>query len=113
MSIAAPSTISQDNYMVLQGEAYLPCSSTSPCKFHWDSSGRVPLGLDSHHNHPPLVHWIVINLSIHHRRCRLVHEGFLLNEELGCPYAPFLTKIVFECSAPLFVMLSLYRITGP
>ena len=62
---------------------------------HWYSSGCVPLGLDIHSNHPPLAHWIAINLSIHHWRCRLVNQEFLLNEEAGCAYARFLRKILF------------------
>ena len=53
----------------------------------------LPLGLDSHHNHPPTAHWIAINLSIHHRRCRLIHQSILLNEVLGCAYARLFTKI--------------------
>ena len=71
------------------------------------------LGLESHHNHTPLAHWITINLSIHHRRCHWFHQDFLLNEELGCANAPFLSKIFFECPNPLFDMSSLYCITGP
>ena len=69
------------------------------------------LGLESHYNHPSLAHWIAINLSIHHRRCRLVHQDCLLNEELGCAYAPFPTKIFFgmSCSAVCHVVIVLHH----
>ena len=45
------------------GGAPLPCSRGSLCKFHWDSSGHVPLGLDSHNNHPVLLRLFVKNES--------------------------------------------------
>ena len=69
------------------------------------------LGLESHHNHTPLAHWITINLSIHHRRCCLAHQDCLLNEELGCAFAPFLTNIFFgmSCSAVCHVFIVLHH----
>ena len=43
------------------GGAYLSRSKESLCKFHWDSSGHVPLGLDSHYNNPVLLRLFVKN----------------------------------------------------